>query len=152
MPNKRIIELKTEACSVNFSLRELPLEDGCFDFDIKCVMPEKFTGFYPKSFLCRLYNDDLERLIQHFDRHCQGLMNGSLHESPVYTPLEGDIQIRCLDGDIEKPDDGYFSICILFNCGKVNEDASNTYFGFETIVDLIDLNKFCDSIRSLCFR
>ena len=147
--NTRIIKLKTEACSVNFSLRQAYHEDGLFDFSIECVMPKAFTGFYPAGFSCRLYNDDLNRLIQYFNRHRQGLLDGSLSESPVFMPLEGDFQIKCSDGDVESADDGYFSICILFNAGKVNEDASNAYFGFETIVDVLDINRFCEDVKSL---
>lgn len=142
------IELKTEACNVIFS-RKIPYESDFFDFDIDCVMEKKFTGFYPNDFFCRLYKNDLRRLIQYFNKHFQGLKDGSISESPVYMPLEADIQIRCLDGDIDSSDDGYFSISILFNCGKINEDASNTYFGFETVIDVLDCKKFCNDINSL---
>lgn len=76
-------------------------------------------------------------------------MAGELIESPPYVPLEGDIQIKDLDGDVVDWSDGYFSISILFNCGKTNELSYNTYFGLETVVGVAELNEFCEGLKRL---
>jgi len=144
-----MFKLRTEACDIVFSLRKSRQEIDLFDFDIECAMAEAFAGFYPKDFFCQLYGSDLKRLVQHFGEHCQGLRCGDITESPVYLPLEADFQVRCLDGDVEDPVGGYFSICFLFNCGKPSEGALNTYFGFETIVLLSDLDQFCSDVMAL---
>ncbi len=143
-----ILKLKTEAGSIIFFLQKNLPESNIFDFDIKCEMNGKFVDLYPKASFCRLYSDDLRKLVQYFQNHCAGLENGSLFESPVYMPLEADFQIRCLDGDIEK-EEGYFSLYIFFNCGKLTENGSNNYFGFESIIYLNDLKKFYYDINKL---
>lgn len=66
-------------------------------------------------------------------------------------PLEGDIQIKGLDGDVVDLSDGYFSISVLFNCGKANELSSNIYFGLEAVVGLTELNEFCERLKRLIF-
>lgn len=144
----RQLNLKTEAGNIGFFLRQASPKSGVFDFDIKCEMNDKFRDFYPQVSFCRLYADDLRKLIQYFRDHCAGLENGSLSESPVYMPLEADFQIRCLDGDIED-DEGYFSVCIFFNCGKVGETGSNNYFGFESVIDFNELKNFYSDINKL---
>lgn len=144
----RQLNLKTEVGNIGFFLRKASPETGVFDFDVKCEMNDKFRGFYPQRSFCRLYTDDLRKLVQYFRNHCVGLENGTLSESPVYMPLEADLQIRCLDGDVEN-DEGYFSVCILFNCGKQGESGSNNYFGFESVIELSELKIFCSNINKL---
>lgn len=143
------ISLKTEAGVLIFSPVGVHKSEGVFDFNIVCALAKRFSGFLPGSFTCRLYRSDIERLVSYFDSHVRGLMVGELKESPPYVPLEGDMQIKCLDGDVVDLSDGYFSISVLFNCGKAGELFSNTYFGLETVVDLTDLNEFCEGLKIL---
>ncbi len=57
------------------------------------------------------------------------------------------MHITALSGDAVDLSDGEFSIRILFNCGQGEKAATNTYFGFETVVDVSDLNKFCIGLK-----
>lgn len=143
------VQFKTGVGSLIFSPVAVYRDEGIFDFNISCVLAKKFSGLLSGDFACRLYRNDIERLISYFDSHVQGLMAGTLAESPAYMPLEGDIQIKGLDGDVVDFSDGCFSISVLFNCGRADESSSNSYFGFETIVELSELHEFCEGLK--CF-
>lgn len=126
-------------------------KDGVFDFVITCDLVEKFSGLLSGNFGCRLYRDDIERLILYFDSHIRGLKFEGRGESPVFVPLESDIQIRGLEGEVVDFSDGYFSIIIFFNCGKANEYSSNGYFGFEAVVEVTAVYEFCDGLKRLIY-
>lgn len=51
-------------------------EEGVFDFNIVCALVAKFSGLLSGDFACRLYRNDIERLISYFDSHVQVLMAG----------------------------------------------------------------------------
>lgn len=142
------LSLKTEVGIIEFILDKTYQEEGFFDFFMKCNLDNKFSDFLPNIPSCRLYRSDLTKLVNYFQEHCLGLESGRLFESPTYMPLEADFQIRCLDGDIENGE-GYFSVNVLFNYGKVSESGTNCYFGFESVIDLDDLNIFYDEVEKI---
>ena len=144
------IILKTEAGSLIFAPVNVREGEEKFDFNITCVLVGRFSGLLSGNFVCRLFRGDIERLLIYFYDHVQVLMAGG-GEAPSFVPLEGDIQIKALDGEVVDMLDGYFTINILFNCGKPDEASSNVYFGFEAVVELSELNKFCDGLRRLVF-
>lgn len=138
--------LKTEAGSLVFSLVRADEYAGVFDFELSCVFVGSFYGYLPGKFSFRLYRGDIEKLIAYFFNHVQSLILGG-EESPVYVPLESDFQIKCLSGDVVDFSDGYFSMSVMFNCGMGSEGSANTYFGFETVVDVGELSLFCEGLR-----
>ncbi|NWB29036.1 hypothetical protein [Pseudomonas gingeri] len=140
--------LKTEAGNLVFSLIRADECAGVFDFELSCVFVGSFSRYLPGKFSCRLYRGDIERLIAYFFNHVQSLVLGG-EESPVYVPLESDFQIKCLSGDVVDFSDGYFSMSVMFNCGVGGEGSANTYFGFETIVDVGELSLFCEELRRI---
>jgi len=148
MNNILDLELKLDAGVLLFSPFMICEDDGVFDFNVSCIFDGKFSGFLPGNFFCRLHRNDIERLIAYFDCHINLLMVGEWCESTSYVPLESDLQIKALDGDVIDCSDGEFSINILFNCGKGAKGTTNTYFGFETVVEISDLSKFCHGLES----
>ncbi|WP_152973086.1 hypothetical protein [Pseudomonas asplenii] len=121
--------------------------EGVFDFNVACVFAGKFSGYLPGNFWNRLYRKDIERLIFYFENHMQTLASRSAISSAGYMPLECGMQIECLEGEAIDWSDGHFSMRVLFNCGSPDGESSNVSFGFETIVDFVDLNRFCDELR-----
>ncbi|MBB4820193.1 hypothetical protein HNP29_003586 [Pseudomonas alcaligenes] len=141
------VSLKTEAGDLIFSPVGVYKSEGVFDYNITCALAERFSGLLPGSFACRLYRNDIEGLISYFDVHLRSLVAGRFVESLSFLPLEGDIQIKGLDGEVTDFFDGYFSINILFNCGRANRSSSNTYFGFETVVEVVAVHEFCEGLK-----
>ena len=52
-----------------------------------------------------------------------------------------------LDGEIEGGVDGYCSIAVMVRRNLANGEG--VYFGFESIVDLADLSRFCEELEAL---
>ncbi|KIP97668.1 MULTISPECIES: hypothetical protein [Pseudomonas] len=149
MNNFSDIVFQTEAGCLMFSPVKVCDDEGFFDFKISCALAKNFSRFLQGDFACRLYGKDIERLVAQFDKHVRGLILGEYAQSLSYVPLESDIQIQFLDGEVIDVSDGYFSIIILFNCGKADEASSNTYFGLETVVEVSDFKSFCEGLKRL---
>lgn len=147
MNNLKSVGLKLDVGVLQFVPVNIYVNDGVFDFNIFCALDSGFSGFLSEKFFCRLYRRDIERLISYFDSHVKGLVAGELAESFTYVNLENDMHITALSGDAVDLSDGEFSIRILFNCGQGEKATTNTYFGFETVVDVSDLNKFCIGLK-----
>lgn len=145
------IDLETDAGVVKFSIKSVVESGGVIDFDIVCVFFEKFSNCLPNAFFCRLYREDIKRLVGYFDDHRAEVVAGTVSESRVYMPLENDFQIRFMTGEAESLEDGYFSIGVMFNCGGRDEESSDVFFGFEAAVDFSAAIKFCVSLRRMVF-
>jgi hypothetical protein len=151
MVNKEnMFTLQLETGTISFILKASDDISGFYDFDIECLMDEKYTGFYPKNNFCSLHMKDLYQLIEYFDSHYKKLLfyNGNI-ESPVFTPMKGHFQLQCMEGDIDKTDhnDGYFSLTMLFNCGSSDKFLMDAYFGFDTIVTIKNSHRFINEIK-----
>ncbi|SFD53706.1 hypothetical protein [Pseudoalteromonas denitrificans] len=145
----KVINLRLEIGCISFILRKFHDDTYFWDFDIECLMEKKFECFNPKHYFCSLNKTDLINLVEYFQTHYLGLIDNQLTESQIFMPLEGDFQIKCMEGEIDNIDDGYFSISLMFNNGKPYEDASNCYFGFESVVDIQNIILFCQDIKTL---
>ncbi|MGE8360955.1 hypothetical protein [Pseudomonas sp.] len=143
--------LKLEVGRLVLSPIKSDLGESFFDFDIFCELIGRYRGFLPDRFFCRFYLGDIEKLILYCETHVRNAMSG-VYESCTYFPLEGDLQIKLSSGEVVDFSDGYFSIRILFNCGQESEFSSNAYFGFETVVTLVDLASFCDGLKWLACK
>ena len=144
----KTFNLKTQIGNVIFSLREKHPKEHWFNFDVKCIMEQKFSRFYPEGFFCSLHYNDLNRLVHDFESHCQDLKNDTFKKEINYMPLEADFQLTLYDGGYENGQ-GTFTICFMINIGALKDDGSCSYFGFQTSVDFHDVNKLCNDINSL---
>lgn len=103
--------------------------------------------FFNGDFGCRFYRKDLERLISYLNSHMMSLISGEAIGEFAYMPLEGDIQVTCLEGETEDLLDGYFSLRIMFNCGAKDEVSSSCYFGLESVVYFSSIREFCHELE-----
>ncbi|WP_146174299.1 hypothetical protein [Pseudomonas sp. GV071] len=140
------MHLITEAGGLAFNPAKMLPKEGVFDFLIRCEFDEMFSRFLDEEFKCRFHREDFRRLAVYLRAHIAQLLSGMGGETSPYLPLEGDIQITCLDGEAESQLEGYLSIVIMFNCGKKDESSSSAYFGFESVVDFLSVQNFCKQL------
>jgi len=136
----RNFSLKAERAVVDFEVKST--FDDLFDYTAVVRSTNSKVTFISDS-PYRMYRNDVERLIRYFEDHVAALLSNDRAESPVFVPQELSFQIRALDGVVESPMDGYFTVCFMLNCGV------RGYWGFEGILDLVDLNEFCAKLGNV---
>ncbi|HCF5176279.1 TPA: hypothetical protein NIG24_004847 [Pseudomonas aeruginosa] len=119
-----------------------------FGFSVHVYLREDFPKFLSGDFFCELNSAGIKRLKEYFSSHLAGLKLGGVCNDLVYFPLSGDLKFRFMDGEVYDSNDGCFTIGVFFNCRGKAEGSSNSYFGFESVVDVVNMGRFCDGMDS----
>ena len=148
----KTVRLKTDGIVTNFMFGNFETESGSAKVRIDLAMTKEDDDWQMPPVECRLWKSDLERLSRYFGGHIEGLLNGSLCESPVFVPSELGFQIRALDGDVESKLDGYFSIELMINYGSKGKNHHGLYIGYSSTIDLANVNEFRARIENIAFE
>ena len=144
---KNII-LKTKHASIIFKI--LSIHDQYINFHMSIEGVDTDVVIEAKEYFPFLH-EDIERLLDYFDNHVRFLIDseppdfidGISRDSEIFCPLELSFQLQALDGDFESKDDGCFSILFMIR----NNDGG--FWGIQSTLDILDLNKFTDELRDL---
>lgn len=95
-----------------------------------------------------LFRNDIRGLNEYLRNHIEGLRVRRHAEVPVYTPLELSFLMQALDGEVETPMDGYFSLSFLV-CRRFDSNGERAYYGFEGTAILSDIHLFCSELERM---
>lgn len=88
------------------------------------------------------------------EKHIDLILTGPSIESPTWVPLELELQITCLDGEVSYEEDiltGEFSIRVMVHVPErleANTEQRRIYVGCEGSVDIQEVQSFCAALRS----
>lgn len=94
-------------------------------------------------------SNDFLRLNKYLKTHIEKLESDRYASSPPFVSFELDIEIKAEAGDFRTIDDGEFTIQIMLQYKKSNDNESSVYIGAKGVTTFSKVNKFQKSINDL---
>jgi len=139
--------LKTDGYHVTFDWIFLP-EYSLMDAVITFSTVPGLQLITAKSDVTYIRYKDMERLIKYFQDFVAEAMKDSKASTYVFVPSELGFNLQPSGGEIVSSDDGCFSLTFMVNIGR-DPGGTYTYVGGESLVDLVELQIFLDSLQEV---
>ena len=141
--------LNTEGYQVTFELKMTPDRTGEFDTTLSFVLDPRLGTVAFTTFPARITLDTLQELVAYFEQHIAQIRILPFSKSKTFFPLNFLFKLQALEGEINTPDDGDFSLRFMMDMHQPGADPAAVYVGGEAAIFLEDVNSFLSSVRQL---